>query len=287
MDPKVNKEQIIAYLYGELSEEEARRVEEYLQNHPAAAAEFESFTGLRKSLNKIQDVEVTQPVIMLDHGRFANGPQAIFRNRFFRKIAAVAAVITLGLLAAKFTGLNVSYRDQALTIAFNLEESVPNKIAENSDPKTDKISLKVDSMQRLQASINEFFMPENQKVIQRLTSLESCVEALDKKTRQPVAMVSNKTAETPPYDMEALARQVSQQNLLLFSEIVKASQQQQEAYIKSLFSEFSHYIQTQRMEDLIKIETTLKVLKQESELDKLETDEVIARLIQTVNDRDY
>ncbi|MDN5215910.1 hypothetical protein QQ020_27785 [Fulvivirgaceae bacterium BMA12] len=287
MDPKVNKEQIIAYLYGESSEEEAQRVEAYLQKHPDAAAEFEAFTGLRKSLNKIPDVEVTQPVIMLDHGRRANGPEAIFRSRFLQKAAAIAAVIILGLLTARLVGLNVRYGDQSLTVAFNEGEAIPTETVKASGPKTNKLSLNEDSMQQLQASINKFFAPENQMAIQRLDSLESTVKILNKKMQHPVAKVSNKATETLPRDMEALARQISQQNLQLFSELLKASQQQQEAYIKSLFSEFSHYIQTQRLEDLIEIETTLKVLKQESELDKLETDEVIARLIQTVNDRDY
>ena len=288
MDPKVSKEQIIAYLYGELPEEEAHEVATYLQNHPAAAAEYETMRNLRGSLKKIQDVEVTQPVVMLGNNPGINSFSGVFRSPLFQKATAAAAVIIIGLLLAKFTGLNLTYQDQALTIAFNKNKVIPQTEVQNPGQRLKIGSTEDDSaQQQLMTEVNKFLAKENQVLTDRLASLELKVRGLKENTQPQVATASGETISMDQRGMEDLARKISRQNLQIFSEVIKASQVQQEEYIKSLFSEFAVYLQSQRIEDLMKIETSLKSLKQESELKKLETDQVIARLIQTVNDKNY
>ena len=288
MDPKVSKEQIIAYLYGELPDEEALEVASYLQDHPQVAAEYEAMQHLRGSLQKIRDIEVTQPVVMLGNNARISSFLEIFQNRFIQKATATAAVIIIGLLLAKFTGLNLTYRNQALTIAFHKDEANQTMVTPNPGQQLKNGSIENDSaQQQLMTKVNEFLMRENQVLIQRLTSLESDFNDLKEKTQHPATMASAAKSGVDQQDMEDLAWKISKQNLQLFSEVIKTSQVQQEEYIKSLFSEFAIYLQSQRVEDLIKIEASLKSLKQESDLKKLETDQVIARLIQTVNDKNY
>lgn len=288
MDAKVSKEQIIAYLYGELPEGEAREVATYLQRHPREAAEYAALEHLRGGLQGIQDVEVAQPVIMLGSKPGTAPLSRILRNRTFQRSTAAAAVIIIGLLLAKLIGLNISYRDQALTIAFSKDIMAP--ATETPDPRQQLKtgSIENDSaQQQLMAKVNEFLARENEVLTQRLASLESNVKDLKKMGQQPAAVAPAGVGGIDQNDMEVLARKISKQNLQLFSEVIKTSQVQQDEYIKSLFSEFAAYLQSQRVEDLMKIEASLKSLKQESDLKKLETDQVIARIIQTVNDKNY
>ena len=289
MNPKISKEQIIAYLYGELSEEEAQRVATYLQDHPEEAAEYESMQQLRGSLQKISDVEVTQPVIMLGQHRREHPFSGLFRNRFFRSVTTAAAVVLIGLLMARITGLSLTYRDRALMIAFDKGDApAPAMIAEKPTQELKTRSIDYDSArQQLITAVNEFIAEENRVLSQRLASLESNFQDLKKNTQSPAAVSVPEFAGIKEQDMEDLARKISRQNLQLFSQVIKASQVQQEEYIKSLFSEFAVYFQSQRVEDLKKIEASLHSLRQESDLKKLETDETIARIIQTVNDKDY
>lgn len=135
--------------------------------------------------------------------------------------------------------------------------------------------------------VNALLIRENQILIRRLASLEFDVKVLENEAQRPAVVASEEIPGGDQQDMEELARKISEQNLQLFSEVVKASQVQQEAYIKSLFSEFAIYLQSQRVEDLRKIEASLESLKQDSDLKKLETDQVIASLIQTVKDKNY
>ena len=289
MDPKISKEQIIAYLYGELSEEEAQQVAAYLQDHPEEAAEYESMQQLRGSLQNISDVEVTRPVIMLGNQRRGRPFSGVFQNRFFRRVTTAAAVVLIGLLLARITGLTLTYRDRALTIAFDKgDHPTPAMMARNPAQEPEPRPLDFDSArQELITKVNEFITEENQVLSQRLAFLESNFQDLKKNTQRPEAVAVPEFAGIKEQDMEDLARKISRQNLQLFSQVIKASQVQQEEYIKSLFSEFAIYLQSQRVEDLKKIEASLHSLRQESDLKKLETDEAIARIIRTVNDKDY
>ena len=135
--------------------------------------------------------------------------------------------------------------------------------------------------------VNALLIRENRILTRRLASLEFDVKVLENEAQRPAVVASEEIPGGDQQDMEELARKISEQNLQLFSEVVKASQVQQEAYIKSLFSEFAIYLQSQRVEDLRKIEASLESLKQDSDLKKLETDQVIASLIQTVKDKNY
>ena len=288
MDPKVSKEKIIAYLYGELPEDEASAVAAYLQEHPQEAAEYEEMQQLRSALRKVKDVEVTQPVVMLGNNPHGHSFSRIFQNRVIQKAMAAAAVIMIGLLLARLTGLSMTYRDQALTIAFNKDQATPPIENRNPRQQLKTGSFENDSaQQQLMTKVNEFLAQENQVLTQRLASLESNIEDLKERTKEPAAGASGETGDVDQSEMEDLASQISRQNLQLFSQVIKDSQVQQEEYIRSLFSEFAIYLQSQRVEDLKKIEASLRSLKQESDLKKLETDQVIARLIQTVNDKNY
>ncbi|MCG8322280.1 MAG: hypothetical protein MI921_22475 [Cytophagales bacterium] len=288
MDPKVSKEKIIAYLYGELSEEEAGEVATYLQNHPLEAAEYEGLQQLRGTLQNIKDIEVTQPVIMLGNKPGSYSFLNIFQNRFFQKVASAAAVFVIGLILAKVTGLNLTYSNQALTIAFSKNQVTPAISPQNPGQEIKTVSNRNDStQQQLMEKVNALLIRENRILTRRLASLEFDVKVLENEARRPAVVASEEIPGGDQQDMEELARKISEQNLQLFSEVVKASQVQQEAYIKSLFSEFAIYLQSQRVEDLRKIEASLESLKQDSDLKKLETDQVIASLIQTVKDKNY
>ena len=288
MDPKASKEKIIAYLYGELSEEEASEVATYLQNHPLEAAEYEGLQQLRGILQNIEDIEVTQPVIMLGNKPGSYSFLNIFQNRFFQKAAAAAAVFVIGLILAKVTGLNLTYSNQALTIAFSKNQVTPATSPQNPGQEIKTVSNRNDStQQQLMEKVNALLIRENRILTRRLASLEFDVKVLENEAQRPAVVASEEIPGGDQQDMEELARKISEQNLQLFSEVVKASQVQQEAYIKSLFSEFAIYLQSQRVEDLRKIEASLESLKQDSDLKKLETDQVIASLIQTVKDKNY
>jgi len=67
-----------------------------------------------------------------------------------------------------------------------------------------------------------------------------------------------------------------------YFEITNVTQQQ---YVQSLLTEFSDYLDSQREEDLLQIQLSLSNLKENQDMQKLETNQVLASIINTVNNQ--
>lgn len=289
MDAKITREQIMAYLYGEMPAEEARLVEAYLEENPAMKAEYEDLYEVRKGLKQIKDVDVAPPMVMFTVKDESGNALRLFHNPFIQKMTAVAASLLLLLFIGKLTGLQITYQQNAVTIGFNQPEKNTPLISNTTQRSTTQTtSINMDSIQqRMLSFVNDFHIKENKNLMLRLKAIEGNVNKMDLYASNTTKVVSPNNLDLNDKNLEILANKVSQQNLLLLSEVIEASSARQEDYIKTLFADFAIYIHDQRMEDLNNIQANMNNIKQVADKKSFETDMVISRLIETVIDKNY
>ncbi|MEM9390769.1 MAG: hypothetical protein AAGA02_09865, partial [Bacteroidota bacterium] len=113
------------YLYGELSEDERKKVEEYLKQNPAVAAEIKDLGSTREIMSAYEDKEVIPP---LDLNKQPKSAHASGVRKRISGIMAVAASVSLLLVVGYFTDFKFSYDDQGLFIGFKKQTEIPQGV---------------------------------------------------------------------------------------------------------------------------------------------------------------
>ncbi len=280
MDKKITNEQLVAYVYNELPDQEAKLVKAGIENDPDTKQRYEALLAMRTNLGKVKDVEVEAPLILFSGDNSEMGTLGIFNNPVLKRVMAVAAVILVLLVVGRLTGLQISKQQGAITIAFAPENATSTTepiINKNTNTQPTK---SIDSMQFYNyASLQE----KNAALSEEVEMLKSRMANVQQNFNRSKVGSTRLSEE----NLQQIVEQISDKNYKYFTGALEASTVRQEDYIKSLFTDFAIYLDKQRTQDLRNIEHTLINLKQESDIKNLETEEVIAKLIQSVNDKSY
>lgn len=102
MSYKLTDEQLMAYLYGALSIEEAQEAEKYLKEHPEEKAKLASFNQTRLLMNELEDEDLPGPLVLTTPGQNKN------RLGYWRPYLGVAATLLLIMSFAWLTGFGIS-----------------------------------------------------------------------------------------------------------------------------------------------------------------------------------
>jgi hypothetical protein len=114
MSYKPDEKDWIAYLYGELEDEDKIKFEQYLIQNPSAQQELEKFKGLRKMMSSVEDKEVIAPPIVLGDNR----QRFLWDTPYLKTIASIAASLIIVMLVAKLLDIRVSKTDNQFTMSF-------------------------------------------------------------------------------------------------------------------------------------------------------------------------
>jgi hypothetical protein len=273
MSSNVNEQDWMAYLYGELDEEEKARIEQHLLENPQAREAFEKFQRMRGLLATVEDKEVIAPPIFVGESK----QRFLWNAPYFKTIISIAASLLLVILVGKLTGTKLTYSNSELRLSFGSE------LKDAANP-VDKNALTTAEVQQM---INQSLAQNNVAVN---ASLKESQEKLNASIRQNLAQNSGKIDRLVRESAKASQAQISQyvsslqgENMQVVKDYFQLTSTDQKKYIENLLVDFAQYLQQQRNNDLQVVQTQLSSLKQNTDIFKQETEQILTSIISTVN----
>jgi len=281
MSYKPDEKDWMAYLYGEMEEEDKRKFDEYILHHPEARLELEKYKNLRNILSGIDDKEVIAPPIFIgDHHSSGNGAQGqtFWNTPFIRMITAVAASLLIILLAGKLAGTQVTVSHGEFRMTFgDAPARDPVPATSVSDPV---------SPEQVQQMINAS-LEKNNSMVQE--SLEETQKKLETSIRNNLATSSGKLDQLVKDASSASQQQIRQyvdgirsENMQQVKDYFQLTSTEQKKYIENLLVDFAKYLEQQRNNDLQLVQTRMNSLEQNTDLFKQETEQILSSIITTV-----
>lgn len=268
-------QELISFLYDEMSTEEREQFEIAMENNPELRREFEAFKKIRKSLAQIQDKEVMEPFFLWGKNGSTSW-SGMFKRRsllMFKPFIAVAASLILVLLVGYLTNFSVSYRDKSLFIGFNKSDDSIESVKYSEEDVAKLISHEI---AKNNAYIFSKLSETENNFDTRFAALESEKDNTNISSPLPEDVVTRE-------ELNVFLTQVRNNNLKVLQTYLQSSSIQQQDYFQAVLKEFSNYVETQREEDLRLIRRSLVELQESQQAQKEETDLILANILTTVN----
>lgn len=238
------KEKLMDYLYDEMDAQERIAFETELAQNEQLRIELQQLQGTKNITSRLEDETVSAPPFFQVYHTEKNHskPQGI------KWFMAVAASLLFLMVAAKFTGLQVSNSQGEFRMAFGETKQV-----ENGVQKSD-----VDSL--ISTALASY---EEKLQTQRKQDFQSYLAASKNDNRKIIkdyltALETSNTAMMQAY--------------------WKESTQQQEVYLKTLLSDFAGYMEQQRENDMDYLIAKMELMESDKDLFKLETGQILNSL---------
>jgi mannitol-specific phosphotransferase system IIBC component len=275
MSYKPDESILAAYLYGELSKDEQAKVAIYLTEHPDAKRELDEIKSMQKLMGKLKDKEVTEPSFVFENPLVVVVSKHQFLSRIMKLTIGMAASIALLLLVGYFTELHVSFENQTMKLSFGDTKNIS---------PTDTSNVTEDN---IKAWMQESLAVNNQSILSKINDVETSL--VDKvNTQNSAHSVQLKSMNTSNnIDQTIIDQYVSQlkeENKEIILRLVDVSERNQQQYMTAMMTDFSNYLDQQRTNDLEVIQTSFNNLKDNTEINQIETNELLASIISTVND---
>ena len=279
MSYKPDDKDWMAYLYGELDEEEQRKFDQYILDSPDARSELKKFQNLRQLLSGVEDKEVIAPPIVIGDRTSeatARGHQRFWQAPYFRAIASIAASLILVILIGKLTGAQLVVSDSELRLSFGTSKEQPSE--QPGPPSLTEAEVR----QMIESSLEK-----NNLAMQ--ASLEETQKELDASIRRNLAASSGKVDQLVRQASLVSQDQIRQfvdgirtENMQQVKDYFQLTSTEQKKYIENLLVDFAKYLQQQRNDDLRLVETRLNSLQENTDLFKQETEQILTSIITTV-----
>lgn len=269
----------VAYLYGEMEEDERRKFDQYILQNPQAQTELERLRNLRGMLSSIEDKEVIAPPIVVgnDVSQSNVGRQSFWQTPYFRAVASVAASLLLIILVGRLSGMQVLISDNELRLSFGGRDTTPQTEQPIASGLTeDQVRQMIDAS-----------LKENSTQMQ--ANLEESQRKLDASIRQSLAVNSGTInqlvlqASTASQDqIRQFAETIRAENMQQVKDYFQLTSTEQKQYIENLLVDFAKYLQQQRNDDLQLVQTRINSLEQNNVLLRKETEQILSSIITTV-----
>jgi hypothetical protein len=194
-------------------------------------------------------------------------------------ITSIAASLLIIILVGKLTGLQVNYSQNELRLSFG--EPVQNNLA--SDPNT----LSATEVQQM----IDNSLHQNNEAMQ--ASLKESQQKYEESVKNILARSNVKTSELVRTASSASEEQVRQYVLTMREENTKQmrdymqlSTNEQKQYIEDLLVDFAKYMQQQRNNDLMTLQTRLATVEQNTDMFQRETEQILTSIIANVDKED-
>jgi len=272
MNYKPDESTLAAYLYGELSQDVHAQVTAYLADHPEAKKELEEIRSMQKMLGKFQDKEVVEPSFVFEDPSVVVISKNPFLSNFLKLTMGMAASIALLMLVGYFTQLRFGIENGSVLLSFGNEVTTPT---------TETIS-----QEDIESWMAEAMDSNNNQLIEKINEVESSLServTLQQQTnkRQMSAMLSNYKVDQTVINQ--YVSQLKEDNKDIILSLVDVSERNQQQYMSAMIADFSAYLDQQRNNDLEVIQASFNNLKDNTEISQIETNEILASIISTVN----
>lgn len=276
MNYKPDEKDWMAYLYGELEDKDKVKMDHYLLHHEEGRKELEKWQKLRAMMSALPDKEVIAPPVFVDGGKrhyFWNSP-------YFNTIISIAASLLLILLAGKLTGTRISFSGNEFKMSFGeVKEKQEKTVAQKP------VLTPLEVQQMISTALNE-----NNAVIQ--ADWKQSQQKLNASIRKNLDRNSEKLDHLVREAATASREQVHQyvagiqaQNMKMVKDYFTLTSAEQKKYIENLLVDFSGYLQQQRANDMQLVQTQLNSLKQNNDIFKQETEQILTSIITTVGNQ--
>ncbi|HEY5690435.1 MAG TPA: hypothetical protein VIS49_03175 [Cyclobacteriaceae bacterium] len=276
MNYKPGKDTLIAYLYGELSQEEKNKVEGYLSENPTAQREVAELQNTLKVLGKLPDLEVTPPTFVFNRDKVVVVEHGNTRIPMLKIVMGIAASILIVMLVGYFTHFRITYSNQSLSIGYG-EAAMPSNQPANT----------VDIDQLVQQAIAK----NNKDVLGRMEDMNNHFNAeLASQSRERASTINTLLERTKEMNDNVIQMYVSQmrdENRRVIENLFSLSNAQQQRVMNDVLTDFSQYLENQRQSDLRLIQASFNGLKDNTETNLQETNQILASIITTVNNQNY
>jgi len=241
------KAKMMDYLYDELNPEDRKAFEEELAQNPELKEELEAFQSGKEILGNWEDEKVSAPP-------FFNVYKNLEKNNAqtgYKWFLSIAASLLLLMVAAKFTGLEISNQNGEFRIALGQEI--------RSDNQVDK-----DEIQQL--------------VNLALTNYEEKLDAERKEDKQELESYLTQQSQQNKKLINNYLTGLQESNVKMMQSYWKESNEQQQIYTENLLTNFAEYIDEQRKEDMDYLFAKMDLMESDKDLFKIETGQMINSL---------
>jgi hypothetical protein len=192
---------------------------------------------------------------------------------YFKVITSAAASLIVVILVGKLTGLQITSSGNELKVTYGVpvEVEIPEPI----------------SSEQVQCMIDRS-LAHNNEVIE--ASLQESREAYEASVKKALAGSSTKTGELVRLASQASEDQVRryvlamrEENNTLMKDYMKLTANEQQQYVEDLLVDFAKYMQQQRTNDLMTLQTRLSSIEQTTNQFQQETEQILATIITTVD----
>ncbi len=142
MKYKPTEEILMAYLYGELDQDQTELVEAYLENHPEEKQKLKALSNTRLIFNELEDEELPGQLAFM-------APVKNEEWLYWRKYVAIAASLLLVLTFGWITEFKVNYDQDGLYLGYGeiqrglTEDQVADMIFESNTALADYLEVNV------------------------------------------------------------------------------------------------------------------------------------------------
>ena len=277
MSYKPDESVLLAYVYNELGAEDRAKLEQYLIEHPETKKELEEIKATRSLLGKWPDQVVVEPSFVFDNPKVLVSSGSAWNSKLLQSIIGLAASIALLMMVGYFTNFQLSKNNEG----WNVSMGVPKQeIKPDTSPILTEENVK-EWMQESMATNNEAILSRINEVQDDLSG-----ELNQQKRANSMALASLKTNNQIDESLlQGYVDQLKDENKEILLSLVQASEVEQKQYVNQVLADFSTYLEQQRAYDLEIIQANFSNLRDNTEDNQLETNQLLASLITTVNNQ--
>jgi len=267
------KHELIDYLYGNVRDEEKKKIESYLQQHPEVKKELEEMKNVRGVLGKFDDREVLVPGLLLNNPSQATSAKSLM-TPFMIRLVSIAAAIVLVLLIGYFTGFQMRYEQKQLTISFR---NAP------TTPVTDQQSI---TQEEMQALINEALSKNKQPVLSVDSikgEIKSWLVGMEEVRHKAFSNKVDEMMVEQKQQLNNYALQLETKSAETLDEYFQNTSINQRAYMEGVLVDFTKYMDEQRLQDRQFYLNNLVDLKYAADVQQQETEQILTSIMNRVN----
>lgn len=241
------KAKMMDYLYDELNPEDRKAFEEELDQNPDLKEELEAFQNGKQILGNWEDEKVSAPPFF----NVYKNPEKNNSQNGFKWFLSIAASLLILMLAAKFTGMEISNQNGEFRIALGQENQTDNQV--------DKSEIQ-------------------QMVTSALTNYEEKLDAERKEDKQELQNYLTQQSKQNKKLINNYLTGLQESNTAMMQTYWKESSEQQQVYTEQILTNFADYIQEQRKEDMDYLFAKMELMESDKDLFKIETGQMINSL---------
>lgn len=259
---------MMAYLYGELDQQEKEKMDRYFLENPDARQELNSLRDTLSIISRVEDKEVIAPPV-LDLG---NPTPGWWQSAYFRIPMSIAASFLLILIVGKLLGTQISLGHQQLTIRFGDAPVQVQPVVSNTLTET-QVQLLID--QALQNNNKTIALNlEEQQVL-----LNKSIQTNLRNNSAKVDALIKTASQASQDQVRTFVAGLQNENLQMMKDYLQLSSNDQKKYMEGLLVDFSKYLQEQRKQDLTAFQTRMISIEKNTDLFKQETEQLLASII--------